>query len=87
METLYKVFPRSVLHGGIAIWRCYSGNRFSEDVNTYVEKDLEKINKFFEELKRAGFEVTKKKDNEKFDLFLSEFRGGRSEVRSPVQTR
>ncbi|MDI6643012.1 MAG: hypothetical protein QMD95_03060, partial [Candidatus Hodarchaeaceae archaeon] len=36
VETLYRVFPKGVLHGGIAIWRCYSGNRFSEDVDAYL---------------------------------------------------
>jgi predicted nucleotidyltransferase component of viral defense system len=61
VEALYRVFPRGVLHGGTAIWRCYSGNRFSEDVDAYLEKDIGKINRFFEELKKAGFEVTKKR--------------------------
>lgn len=61
VETLYRVFPRGVLHGGTAIWRCYSGNRFSEDVDAYLEKDIEKISKFFGELEKAGFEITKKR--------------------------
>ena len=61
VETLYRVFPRGVLHGGTAIWRCYSGNRFSEDVDVYLPKNIEKINRFFEELKRAGFEIIKKR--------------------------
>jgi predicted nucleotidyltransferase component of viral defense system len=61
VETLYRVFPRAVLHGGTAIWRCYSGNRFSEDVDAYIEKDTEKIDKFFEEMKKAGFEIIKKR--------------------------
>lgn len=61
VETLYRAFPRGVLHGGIAIWRCYSGNRFSEDVDVYVDRDAEKIDRFFEELKRAGFEVTRRR--------------------------
>jgi predicted nucleotidyltransferase component of viral defense system len=61
VETLYRVFPRAVLHGGTAIWRCYSGNRFSEDVDAYIEKDAEKINRFFEEMEKAGFEIIKKR--------------------------
>lgn len=61
VETLYRVFPRGVLHGGTAIWRCYSGNRFSEDVDMYIQKDIEKINRLFEELRRDGFEITKKR--------------------------
>ncbi len=61
LETLYRVFPRSVLHGGTAIWRCYSGNRFSEDVDVYMEKNTEKIERFFEELRKAGFKILKKR--------------------------
>lgn len=61
VETLYRVFPRCVLHGGTAIWRCYSGNRFSEDVDAYIEKDIERINTFFEELKKIGFEIVKRR--------------------------
>lgn len=61
VETLYRVFPRAVLHGGTAIWRCYSGNRFSEDVDVYMEKNVEKINRFFEELKKTGFDIVKKR--------------------------
>lgn len=61
VETLYRVFPRAVLHGGIAIWRCYSGNRFSEDVDVYMKRDAERIDRFFGELKKTGFEVLKKR--------------------------
>jgi predicted nucleotidyltransferase component of viral defense system len=61
VEALYQVFPRSVLHGGTAIWRCYFGNRFSEDVDVYIDKDTKKIDRFFEGLKRAGFKVLKKR--------------------------
>jgi len=61
VETLYRVFPRGVLHGGTAIWRCYSGNRFSEDVDAYIEKNTEKIDSFFEEMRRAGFRVVKRR--------------------------
>ncbi|MFN4133132.1 MAG: nucleotidyl transferase AbiEii/AbiGii toxin family protein [Candidatus Hadarchaeales archaeon] len=60
LETLYRVFPRSVLHGGTAIWRCYSGNRFSEDLDVYLEKDAVKIERLFKELRKAGFSVVKK---------------------------
>ncbi|MEM2965006.1 MAG: nucleotidyl transferase AbiEii/AbiGii toxin family protein [Candidatus Bathyarchaeia archaeon] len=60
VETLYRVFPRSILHGGTAIWRCYSGNRFSEDADAYIERNLEKVERFFGELKKAGFKVLKK---------------------------
>ena len=52
------------MHGGTAIWRCYNGNRFSEDIDAYIGRDLEKLNLFFETLKRKGFFLEKKKINE-----------------------
>ena len=36
VEALIAVEPNIVMHGGTAIWRCYGGNRFSEDVNVYA---------------------------------------------------
>ncbi len=33
---VYRQFPRAVMHGGTAIWRCYNSNRFSEDVDFYL---------------------------------------------------
>lgn len=74
METLYRIFPGGALHGGTAIWRCYSGNRFSEDVDAYVDKDIEKIDRFFEELKKAGFKNSQEKGDEEFHLFRAELR-------------
>ncbi len=32
----YSAFPDAVLHGGTAIWRCYGGGRFSEDLDFYL---------------------------------------------------
>lgn len=61
IKELYKVFERAVLHGGTAIWRCYNGNRFSEDVDVYIPRDLVKIDNLFENLKKKGFRIIKKK--------------------------
>jgi len=36
MSEAYDAFPDCVLHGGTAIWRCYGGGRFSEDVDFYI---------------------------------------------------
>ncbi|MDO8625501.1 MAG: nucleotidyl transferase AbiEii/AbiGii toxin family protein [Candidatus Diapherotrites archaeon] len=35
MEILYTADSDLVFHGGTAIWRCYGGNRFSEDLDLY----------------------------------------------------
>jgi hypothetical protein len=36
MTEACSVFPEAVLHGGTAIWRCYGGGRFSEDLDFYL---------------------------------------------------
>ena len=64
VEEAFKIFDKAVFHGGTAIWRCYKGNRFSEDVDVYIPKDLEKINLFFETLDKRGFKTEKKKIGE-----------------------
>lgn len=64
VRTLFGVFDEAVLHGGTAIWRCYQGMRFSEDVDVYIPKNLEKINLFFEKLEEQGFKALKKKIGE-----------------------
>lgn len=64
VEALYKVFDDAVLHGGTAIWRCYNGNRFSEDIDIYIPKNLEKLNAVFDHLKDKGFIIEKKKIGE-----------------------
>ena len=38
VEELYRIFSKAVFHGGTSIWRCYNGNRFSEDIDVYNQK-------------------------------------------------
>ena len=64
VKEVYSIFDKAVLHGGTAIWRCYSGKRFSEDLDFYLPKDNEKIEILFENLKKIGFEIIKKKVSE-----------------------
>ncbi len=64
VESLYEIFDKAVLHGGTAIWRCYSGNRFSEDIDAIIPKNLEKVELFFLDLKKKGFIIEKKKVGE-----------------------
>lgn len=61
VEETYKIFDKAVLHGGTAIWRCYNGNRFSEDVDVYIPKDTGRIETLFENFKKKGFTIEKKK--------------------------
>ncbi len=61
VEELYNFFPKAIIHGGTAIWRCYNGNRFSEDVDVYIKKDKKRINLFFKSLEKIGFKIIKKR--------------------------
>lgn len=64
LKEVYSVFNNAVLHGGTAIWRCFNGKRFSEDLDFYFPKDEKKINLVFENLKKLGFQIVKKKISE-----------------------
>ena len=79
VKEVYSVFDKAVLHGGTAIWRCYNGNRFSEDLNFYFPNDKKKIEDLFGNLKKAGFEIKKKKISE--TSIYSELELNRTSVR------
>ena len=64
IQELYKVFDKAVLHGGTSLWRCYKGNRFSEDIDVYISRDMKKLNLLFKNLEKAGFILEKKKIGE-----------------------
>ena len=64
IEELYNFLQNATIHGGTAIWRCYNGNRFSEDVDVYIKKDINKIGEFFISLERKGFKIIKKRIKE-----------------------
>jgi predicted nucleotidyltransferase component of viral defense system len=73
VEEILKIIPKAVFHGGTCIWRCYSGNRFSEDLDFYLPKNKKNIDLFFENLAKRGFEIKKKKIGERSiysELFL-----------------
>ena len=72
MEQVYNFFPKAVFHGGTAIWRCYEGNRFSEDLDFYLPNN-ENINNFFKHLKQKGFTILKQRTKENSFYSLVEF--------------
>ena len=39
VDIVYSIVPEAILHGGTALWRCYAGNRFSEDLDFYFSLD------------------------------------------------
>lgn len=66
---IYRFFPKAVIHGGTAIWRCYGSNRFSEDIDVYLPSFAwQRLNDFAKSLKERGFEIEKfkKTDNSVF---------------------
>lgn len=38
VDLVYDIFPNIIFHGGTSLWRCYNGNRFSEDLDFYLLK-------------------------------------------------
>jgi len=79
VKILYETFEKAVFHGGTAIWRCYNGNRFSEDVDVYIPNDREKINFLFKKFEKAGFRIEKKKISE--NSIYSKLKMNNTEVR------
>lgn len=65
VQSVYEIFNDAVLHGGTAIWRCYHGDRFSEDVDMYLPRDLKALNALFKLFETRGFIVKKKKISER----------------------
>ena len=61
IKELYNIFDKAIIHGGTALWRCYNGNRFSEDIDVYIPKNKKKINLLFENFQKAGFQIKKRK--------------------------
>jgi len=71
---LYDNLSNAVIHGGTALWRCYGGNRFSEDIDVYLPRKTRKsesIKAFLNSLKNRGFIVNKfrEKENSIFSVF------------------
>ncbi len=79
VKEVYSILDKAVLHGGTAIWRCYNGKRFSEDLDFYLPNNKEKIENLFENLKKIGFEVKKRKISE--NSIYSELELDRTSVR------
>ena len=79
VKEIYAVFDKAVFHGGTAIWRCYEGNRFSEDLDFYLPQDREKLIQLFNRLEKIGFKIKKRKISE--NSVYSELEIDRTSVR------
>lgn len=84
---LYKFFPKAIIHGGTGIWRCYHGNRFSEDVDVYINRDLDKIEEFFKSLEAKGFKIIKKRIKENSIYSELEFNNAATRFEATFQSK
>lgn len=87
VAELYKFFPEAIIHGGTGIWRCYQGNRFSEDVDVYIKRDGEKIGGFFKSLENKGFKIIKKRLKENSLYSGLEFNGIETKFEATFQNK
>ncbi|MFH0970025.1 MAG: nucleotidyl transferase AbiEii/AbiGii toxin family protein [Candidatus Diapherotrites archaeon] len=54
VQIVYDLEPGAVMHGGTAIWRCFHGKRFSEDVDFYLSPKPNFQEKFTQQLEKEG---------------------------------
>ncbi len=87
VEMLYGAFQQEkpVLHGGTAIWRCYQGNRFSEDLDFYANTGKGFRELFLREAAARSLEVTKYKQTA--NLVFTKVSNGSVEVRLEINIR
>jgi predicted nucleotidyltransferase component of viral defense system len=62
IDILYSLTYDLVFHGGTAIWRCYEGKRFSEDLDFYFHSFPEILTEFQESVMSHGLSVPRIKD-------------------------
>jgi len=85
MEVVYAIADKPVLHGGTAIWRCYGGNRFSEDLDFYflAAEDFER--RLHEATAARGLKIIKYKKTQ--NTVFAKITNGSVEVRLEVGLR
>lgn len=59
IENIFNI-EEAVFHGGTAIWRCYGGNRFSEDIDLYLPNH-NNVENIFRSFENDGLTPLKKK--------------------------
>ncbi|VVB99913.1 Nucleotidyl transferase AbiEii toxin, Type IV TA system [uncultured archaeon] len=78
LDIFYTVAPEAVLHGGTAIWRCYGGKRFSEDLDFYAPADRLMKEKLGAESAKRSLVLTKFRETR--NALYSRISDGRTEV-------
>ncbi|HII39390.1 TPA: nucleotidyl transferase AbiEii/AbiGii toxin family protein [Candidatus Micrarchaeota archaeon] len=78
-DAVYAVENNAVLHDGTSIWRCYSGNRFSEDLDFYAPSP-HFTKAFAQKISEHGLTLSKLKQTN--NLVFSKITDGNTEVRA-----
>ena len=56
IDIIYDYFhPDALLYGGTAIWRCFDGMRFSDDLGLYM--DMDAFSRFLSSLEKYGLRL------------------------------
>ena len=79
---VYEIQPNAVFHGGTSLWRCYNGNRFSDDLDFYFVSEKNFKNKLDSCLKSKGLKLIKYKET-KHTIF-SKISDGKTDVKIEV---
>ncbi|MFH1442717.1 MAG: nucleotidyl transferase AbiEii/AbiGii toxin family protein [Candidatus Micrarchaeota archaeon] len=83
LEILYSISPDFILHGGTAIWRCFGGGRFSEDIDLYAPKlPVDFGEKFKGMLVSRGLQMQKFKTTE--NTVFCKIKGNGEEMRIEI---
>lgn len=82
VEILYMVNNEFILHGGTAIWRCYKGNRFSEDLDFYFQNLSQIEEKLKTKINERGLILVKYKKTK--NLVFCKISNGSVEIRVEI---
>lgn len=87
VEIMYGTFhgTEPVLHGGTAVWRCYHGNRFSEDLDFYATTSGNFKENLKSEVERRGLALVKYKETE--NTIFAKISNGTIEIRLELSNR
>ncbi len=84
LDVVYALEENAVLHGGTTIWRCYGGNRFSEDLDFYFPVTEEFERRLVTKLKERNLQLLKYKKTE--NVLFAKISDGNVEVRLEVNS-
>ena len=84
MEAAYALDGSLVFHGGTAIWRCFSGNRFSEDLDMYSSHPGRIADGLGEILSSRALTLSRLKRTG--NLIFAKITDGEAEVRLEINT-